>query len=75
MVVRIDFELSDVTFMRDYAEAHIVEIKEKINKIVFSEERVTAVDNVLLDIHSTNLEKWKKLYNKYQKTLKRKGWD
>jgi len=74
MVVRIEFELGDVTFMRDYATAHIVQIEEKINKIVFSGDH-DIIDTVLLDIHRTNLEKWKKLYNKYQKTLKRIGWD
>jgi len=75
MVVKIEFELIDVTFLRDYAETHIVEIEENINNIVFSESRVDVVDDVLLDIHKTNLEKWKRLYKMFQKTLKRKGWD
>ena len=71
MSVRIQFDLADVTFLRDIAEAHINEIQESIKKM----ECADHIDEMRVELWKTSLNSWEGIYAKLQATLKRMGWD
>ena len=73
MAVRIEFDLMDVTFLRDAAKAQIKKIAEKINEI--ENKKKDVLDDLALDLCKSRLSKWEFIYNKCQKALVRKGWD
>jgi len=72
MVVRIEFKLINVTFLRDAAKEQIKEIAEKINIIENNKEDI--IDDLLLDLLKSRLSNWELIHNKCHKVLERKGW-
>ena len=73
MVVRIEFDLMDVTFLRDDTESQIKEFQARIKKIENS--KADYIDGLTLDLCKSRLIKLESIYNKCQKALIRKGWD
>ena len=71
MKLRIDFDESDVMFLKDIAESHINEIRGDIDEI--KKQESDELNKTLLELYKINISGWDRLFEVAKDALSRRG--
>ena len=72
MKLRIDWNEHDVIFLKDSAEAHIINLKEDIDNIL--KDGVKDDHNsAMLELYKINITAWDRIFEETKRALNRRG--